>query len=324
VHPAQDQAVAERRTSAFRQEVERLFTGNDAPEARVWLDYALSTNERGAQVAHKLLDFVPSLKGLRLLDVGSGYGGICVAAAKAGARAVGIEIDPRLLELANLNRSDWPQLDVQFHARSAMDWPALEELGQFDVITCDNVIEHVPVPQVLLTHIRRLLKPGGLLYLTVPNAYSFGQVLKDCHYGQFCISLLDPWDGQAYLKERLPWATYDVSHYFRLGEYETQLATRGLKARLINSIAPADEEVAQAVAARDELVRRRAEAQVPAAWKPKVDALVDAHLVCFEADVGLFRSLPPGLEREEFGHWLARTYTVEQWYFVATRARPAV
>ncbi|MCX5744575.1 MAG: methyltransferase domain-containing protein [Proteobacteria bacterium] len=311
--------------SAFRTALEKDFFANGTEvteSAKVWLDYALSTNKRGAEVVQTLLTFVPSLERLRVLDVGSGYGGVCIAAARVGATAEGIEIDARLLKFAHLNRSESPNLGVEFHAISAMDWSALAPLGQFDVITCDNVIEHVPVPPVLIIHLRRLLKPGGLLYLTVPNAFSFGQIAKECHFGQFGLSLLDPVDGQAFLREQMPWATYDVSHYYRLGAYQELLTIHGLAPRLLNSVAAADEEVANAERARDELVRQRAQAHIPAPFKAKVDGLIDAHLACFDADVALFRSLPPGLERTEFGHWLARTYLTELWYFVARPGLP--
>ncbi|MCX5744578.1 MAG: methyltransferase domain-containing protein [Proteobacteria bacterium] len=310
--------------SAFRAALEHeLGSGEQAPESKVWLDYALSTNERAAQVVQTLLKFVPSLEGLRLLDVGSGYGGVCIAAARAGATAQGIEIDQRLLELAHLNRSDSPDQGVEFHALSAMDWSALEPLGRFDIITCDNVIEHVPIPPVLITHLSRMLKPGGLLYLTAPNAFSFGQIAKECHFGQFGLSLLDPVDGQAFLSHQMPGKTYDVSQYYRLGAYQELLTTHGLVPKLLNSVAAADEEVANAERARDELVRKRAEAHIPASLKAKVDGLLDAHLACFEADVAYFRSLPNSLEREELGHWLASTYLTELWYFVARPELPA-
>ena len=284
----------------------------------VWLSYALSTNERGAQVVAKVQEFTPDLRGLRLLDIGSGYGGVCIAAARAGAAAVGIEVDPSLRRLAELNLADFPALPVRFSDADAMDWTRLSALGRFDVITCDNVIEHVSRPPVLLAHARRLLEPDGLLYLTVPNAFSFGQITKECHYGQFGLSLLDADDGERWLRELCLQPSYDVSVYLRLAEYESLLARYGLHAKMLNPVGTADEEVDRVRAARREVEQARVAATVPASLRSKLDRFLDRQLACCDADLAFFDALAGGHERELFGQALGQTYFTELWYFVAS------
>lgn len=297
--------------------IERAGPGRSA-QSDVWLDYILKTNERGAYVVSKVQELVASLRGRRLLDVGSGYGGVCVAAARAGAEAVGIEVNDDLRRLAALNLADSPGLTASFHDADVLDWTRLSTLGRFDVVTCDNVIEHVASPPVLLAHARRLLEPDGLLYLTAPNAFSFGQIAKECHCGQFGLSLLDPVDGYQWVLEALHLPAYGVSVYFRLAEYESLLARYGLHAKLLNSLAAADEVVERVRVARRGIADARAAATIPPSLRAKVDRLLEIQLACCDADVAFIEAMPPGPAREIFGHELQRVYLDELWYFVAS------
>lgn len=288
------------------------------PQYKVWFDYAASTNTRGAQVVEQLRALTPLRPGARLLDVGSGYGGVCIAAAKAGLRAVGVEIDPKLLALAQHNRTDHPELSVELLARDAMDWDSLASLGRFDLVTCDNVIEHVPNAPVLLSHLRRLLEPDGVLYLTAPNSRSFGQITSDCHYGQFGLSLLDPLDGEVYVRQRPGQAKYDVATYYSLADYQSLFARYGLHASVLNGTGDVEQEVAQVSQARERLAELARTAEVPAEVARKVQWLVAHHLATVDADLEFFRSLPRGEERDRFAHLLARTWLVELWYLAAS------
>jgi len=307
----------------FHAALEAHFEGSRShPQYQVWLDYAASSNERGAGVVAKVKEFRADVAGLRWLDVGSGYGGVCIAAASAGAQAVGIEVDAALLKLAAENQADHPGLDVRFEATSALDWATLERWGQFDVITCDNVIEHVPTPPVMLLHLSRLLKPGGLLYLTVPNAFSLGQVARECHYGRYGLSLLDPIDGQRYVQQALGNDSYDVSSYYRLAEYIALLERYGLSWSMLNPVEGGDEEVRKIREAMELVRRTGATAGVPEVLESKVAALVRDHLAWCEAELALHAALPTPLAREELAHRLAREWLHELWYFVATPVAP--
>ena len=304
--------------SAFQQALlERAGPGRSA-QSDVWLDYMLTTNERGAHVVSKVVEFMGSLRGRRLLDIGSGYGGVCVAAARAGAAAVGIELDADLRRLAGLNLDESPGLSAEFRDADAMDWTCLAPLGRFNAVTCDNVIEHVASPPVLLAHIRRLLEPDGLLYLTAPNAFSFGQITKECHYGQFGLSLLDPADGDRWVREALRLPAYGVSVYFRLGEYESLLGRYGLHVKLLNPVATTDEVIERLRAARGAIAEARAAAVIPASFREKVDRLLEIQLACCDADLAFLEAMPPGRDREIFGQGLQRTYLDELWYIVAS------
>lgn len=308
--------------STFEQALRAHFeSSRENPQYAVWLDYALSSNTRGSQLTEKLRHWVPSYEGLRTLDIGSGYGGTAISMAKAGAQAVGLEVDATLLRLSLANAAEAPQLDVKLVGADAMKWDTLAPLGRFDVITCDNVIEHVPVPQVALAHLRRLLQPGGVVWLTAPNAFSFGQIGRECHYGRFGLSLLDPVDGAAYMKEALGDPSYDVSSYFTYDGYLAMFERYGLSAKLLNPVRAATEEVAELRQQRDALRAAAERADLPAGLAPKVRRLLAEHLARCDVDLAYFDGLPEGLDREHFGHRLFREYCAELWYFVLSPDR---
>lgn len=304
--------------SAFRAAIAARFPSPLTSQQTIWAEYAFSTNTRGQHLVDGLASVVPSWKGLRALDVGAGYGGACVAMAKAGASVLGIELDPVLLELSAKNLEDHPELSLRIKPIDAMDWSALSDLGVFDVITCDNVIEHVQVPHVLVAHLRRLLAPEGILYITCPNAFSFAQIVSDCHYGQFGLSLLDPIDGDAYTRTELGLGAYGVSEYRSWDGYVALFRRFGLhfstSTRYTHTL---DEALAELDRALGTLEHARATAQIPQTWRAKIEQLVAEHVRKYRADRAWLDLLPPG-ERDAFAQWLVRDYARELWAFVAS------
>lgn len=299
--------------------VEAAEPNKGHPQYELWLNYALSTNERGRYLVETLLDIIPSLQDKQLLDIGSGYGGTCLAAAGVGARATGIDIDPTLIRFAELNRQDHPDLAVTFHQMDILDWERVRGLGSFDAITCDNVIEHVARPERLVAHIRELLAPGGFAYLTIPNAFSVGQIRADCHYGLFGISLLDPWDATEYVRHALDQPSYDVSMYYPYPVYADMFARYGLEVRLLNPLKGTPEKLNDEVARlREELQTALASGRVPAGQQERMAAALDAHLGGLETALAHQARLARGPERERLRARLVRDYLEEVWYVVAT------
>jgi SAM-dependent methyltransferase len=102
----------------------------------------------------------------RILDIGFGAGGVLSAAEKRGWQCYGTEVSPAALEHGK--RHGWivteePEADSRFIP------------GGFDVVTLFEVLEHVGDPDSLLGMAARYLRPGGLLYLTTPNARSMNR-----------------------------------------------------------------------------------------------------------------------------------------------------
>jgi len=112
--------------------------------------------------------------GMRLLDVGSGFGSCVLAARDKGADAVGIEISSFEVEFARRRlRQVRPQDDAEqvYHAGDFLAFNAPE--ASFDTLTFWSVLEHVPDLNATLSAAQRLLKPGGVLYIVCPNYFAW-------------------------------------------------------------------------------------------------------------------------------------------------------
>ncbi len=107
------------------------------------------------------------LAGKKVLDVGCGGGLLCEAMAAAGARVTGIDLAPATLEAARLHLLE-SGLDVDYRLLSA-EALAGSEAGHYDVVTCLEMLEHVPDPESVINACVRLLKPGGTLVLSTIN-----------------------------------------------------------------------------------------------------------------------------------------------------------
>jgi len=118
------------------------------------------------------------LRGKRVLDVGCGGGLLSEAMARAGATVTGIDLAPLTIEVAELHALD-SGLPVRY-VRQAAEMHALEHAGEYDVITCMEMLEHVPDPAGVLRPLHTLVKPGGRVFLSTLNrtlkAYLFAVV----------------------------------------------------------------------------------------------------------------------------------------------------
>src|SRR5579863_7412950 len=103
---------------------------------RMWLDFALSTNRRG-EALMDLLETRGPLRGRRYLDIGCGFGGFLVAAARRGAVCAGVESDPLRLEFARANTADWG-VDALLLEGEPLAPGVAERLGRFDVVSISD------------------------------------------------------------------------------------------------------------------------------------------------------------------------------------------
>lgn len=287
------------------------------PTVQMWLDFALSSAERG-RAAVGLLGGRQAVKGKRVLDVGCAYGGFLVAAAEAGARrVVGIDIDEGLLDLARLQlerhrrRSELLQLDV-----TAPD--PQRRLGTFDVILCNDVLEHVSDPFACAVNLAALLDGGGRMLLQIPNGQAVDFMLSDGHYGLFGITLLDRARAER-LWARTYTDTYGVEHYAPLSYYLDVFSQAGISLRLLGS--PPDDlhalvddldgrftELEQTLAALgdDELER-------------EMKRRGGHEIVSFRHLAARFRESPIEAERAIHGRTLWSTYGLTFWELVGRK-----
>jgi len=181
----------------------RLVWANDVPEAgaheQAVGDSQVYTNDQLAKRpffrrrGHELLEAIERIQGRpgRLLDVGCGIGTELEVARDRGWQAKGVELSAPSLKVARASGLDVmavPLADAGFAAAS------------FDCVTVNHALEHIPRVRPLLTEVRRVLRPDGLLFISVPNldawphrvgAHRLGLAFNDDHYLFFTPSTLD-------------------------------------------------------------------------------------------------------------------------------------
>lgn len=205
----------------------RGFVESLGPTEKLYLEYAFATNQRGLDA----LTRHPRVEGAaprRILDIGCGYGGTVRAFAQAGDQALGLEIDPQLAEYAALNVAGIDGAQVRCADVMTTD-PA--SLGEFDLIFCSDVVEHVSDPDVLLRSVPRLLAPGGRFVMHVPNKDSIHQVISDEHFCLFGFTLLGRQEGRELKRQRQNWDDpyHHMGQLLPLPYYETRLREGGLR-----------------------------------------------------------------------------------------------
>ena len=118
------------------------------------------------------------LDGSRVVDVGCGGGILAESLAGKGARVTGIDIAPRVLATARLHLHESGH-DIDYRETTVEDFAA-EEAGNFDVVSCMEMLEHVPDPASVIAATADLLRPGGnAFYSTLnrtPLAFALGIV----------------------------------------------------------------------------------------------------------------------------------------------------
>ncbi len=107
------------------------------------------------------------LDGLKALDVGCGGGILSESLARAGADTCGIDLAHESIQVARQHAAD-QGVSIEYLEIAAEDL-AEQRAGQFDVITCMEMLEHVPDPLSVIQACERLLKPCGRLYLSTIN-----------------------------------------------------------------------------------------------------------------------------------------------------------
>jgi 2-polyprenyl-6-hydroxyphenyl methylase/3-demethylubiquinone-9 3-methyltransferase len=112
-----------------------------------------------------------ALDGRTALDVGCGAGLLAEPLARLGAKVTGVDASPEVIAVAREHAAAM-RLEIDYHAGDV-----LELEGQFDLITCMEVIEHVADAGVFAKALAKRLAPGGLLILSTPNATGWSKLM---------------------------------------------------------------------------------------------------------------------------------------------------
>lgn len=164
------------------------------------------------------LKFINDRAGLedkRVLDIGCGGGILTEAMAALGANVTGIDLGEAPLAVAKLHLKESGR-NVDYRRISAEEL-AREQPGAYDVVTCLEMLEHVPAPGSTVTACAQLVKPGGQVFFSTinrnPKAFLFAIV------------------GAEYLLKLLPRGTHEYLKFIRPSELERMCRAAGLGVR---------------------------------------------------------------------------------------------
>lgn len=149
---------------------------------------------------------------LKVLDIGCGGGILSESLSRRGAKVTGIDMAESSIQVAKLHQQA-SGLSIDYEVTTAEDF-AKAQPGQFDVITCLELLEHVPDPLSIIQACSTLLKPQGKLFFSTLNrnlkAYLFAIV------------------GAEYILGMLPKGTHDYKKFIRPSELEAWMCQSGL------------------------------------------------------------------------------------------------
>ncbi|MDN3555122.1 bifunctional 2-polyprenyl-6-hydroxyphenol methylase/3-demethylubiquinol 3-O-methyltransferase UbiG [Halomonas maura] len=162
------------------------------------------------------LDFIDARSGLagrRVIDVGCGGGILAEAMAHRGAEVIGIDLGEAPLAVARLHAAE-AGVAVDYRCISVEEM-ADAHAGEFEVVTCLEMLEHVPDPASVVRACARLVKPGGQVFFSTlnrnPKAYALAVL------------------GAEYLLRMLPRGTHDYAKFIRPSELAAWCREAGLE-----------------------------------------------------------------------------------------------
>ncbi|MBW0172600.1 MAG: bifunctional 2-polyprenyl-6-hydroxyphenol methylase/3-demethylubiquinol 3-O-methyltransferase UbiG [Hydrogenophaga sp.] len=149
------------------------------------------------------IDRLAGLAGKRVVDIGCGGGILSDSMARKGAKVTGIDLSAKALRVAQLHALEAGTSNVSYQEISA-EAMAQEHPGEFDVVTCMEMLEHVPDPGSVVRACSTLVKPGGWVFLSTLNR----------NPKAFLFAIL----GAEYVLQLLPKGTHEYAKFIRPSE----------------------------------------------------------------------------------------------------------
>ncbi|WBM36822.1 bifunctional 2-polyprenyl-6-hydroxyphenol methylase/3-demethylubiquinol 3-O-methyltransferase UbiG [Alcaligenes faecalis] len=167
-----------------------------------------------------ILSYTGSLAGKQVLDVGCGGGILSESLAQSGADVTGIDLAERSLKIARLHSLE-SGVPIKYEMISAEDM-ANQHPGRFDVVTCMEMLEHVPDPGSIIAACAKLVKPGGWVFFSTlnrnPKSFLFAIV------------------GAEYLLRLIPKGTHSYEGFIKPSELISSARRSGLDALALKGL----------------------------------------------------------------------------------------
>jgi 2-polyprenyl-6-hydroxyphenyl methylase/3-demethylubiquinone-9 3-methyltransferase len=166
------------------------------------------------------IDALAPLSGKSALDIGCGGGILAEAMARRGARVKGVDLSDEALKVAQLHSLE-SRVQVDYEAVSAEDLAARSPAA-YDVVTCMELLEHVPDPASTVRACARLVRPGGHVFFSTIN-----RNLKS-----YLLAVI----GAEYVLKLLPRGTHDYARFVKPSELARHCRDAGLAVREIKGM----------------------------------------------------------------------------------------
>ncbi|MEM8547205.1 MAG: bifunctional 2-polyprenyl-6-hydroxyphenol methylase/3-demethylubiquinol 3-O-methyltransferase UbiG [Pseudomonadota bacterium] len=153
------------------------------------------------------------LDGRKLLDIGCGGGLFAEAMAERGAIVTGIDMSKPALQVAALHLHESGH-DIAYEETTAENW-AEENAGTYDVVTCLEMLEHVPAPESVVAAAAALVRPGGHIIFSTINRTAKA----------FALAIV----GAEYVLNWVPRGTHEFQKFLKPSELDTAARECGLK-----------------------------------------------------------------------------------------------
>jgi 2-polyprenyl-6-hydroxyphenyl methylase / 3-demethylubiquinone-9 3-methyltransferase len=154
-----------------------------------------------------------NLQGKKVVDIGCGGGILAESIAQSGADATGIDLSEKALKVAELHALE-VGANLTYRSISAEELAA-EQPEQYDVVTCMEMLEHVPDPASVVQACAKLCKPGGTLFFSTlnrsPKSYLFAII------------------GAEYILKLLPKGTHEYAKFIKPSELVAFTRNAGLE-----------------------------------------------------------------------------------------------
>lgn len=160
------------------------------------------------------------LDGAKVIDVGCGGGILSESMAEKGAQVTGLDVAAKALSVAKLHLHE-SGLDVDYQQTTAEAW-AEAHLGTANIVTCMEMLEHVPDPASVVDSCARMLVAGGQLFMSTLNRNA----------ASFAIAIL----GGEYIARVVPKGTHQYDRFIKPSELCAWLRTSGMKINEISGI----------------------------------------------------------------------------------------
>jgi 2-polyprenyl-6-hydroxyphenyl methylase/3-demethylubiquinone-9 3-methyltransferase len=152
------------------------------------------------------------LAGKNVIDIGCGGGILSESMARKGAKVTGIDLSQKALKVADLHSLE-SGVAVRYERIAAEDMAA-REAGQYDVVTCMEMLEHVPDPASIVRAAATLVKPGGQVFFSTINRNAKAYLLAVV--------------GAEYLLRMLPRGTHEYAKFLTPAELSSFVRNAGL------------------------------------------------------------------------------------------------